>query len=245
MVKFLAFLFLSVFFMMLSCDTTEKNNSARMRETGAFDMIEKKFVKDTETYQVLAHIPLIDRSAEPEKADQINDHIIKLLTHEIKQFQKHASVVCQRDVENSPVLPSFWSDYRIFENSDSLLSLRIRIYADYYMNANPSLYYVPLNYDKIKNKEIEPGYIVLRFFDSKKEASSVLTTICGKKLYLEGDLDCNSFWKHTKDFEIFTNVNLTGKGLYFIFDDYSLDSHSCGNPQVYISFGEIQKPVKE
>ena len=245
MIKFLVLLFLSVFFMMFSCDTTEKNNSARIRESGAFDIIEKKFVKNTETYHVLAHIPLLERSAEHENADQINDHIIKLLTHEIKQFQKHAFIVCQRDVENSPMLPSFWSDYRVFENSDSLLSLRIRIYADYYMNANPSLYYVTLNYDKTKNKEINPRNIILRFFENEKKATFVLTKLCGEKLYLEGDLDCNIFWKQTKDFEIFTNVNLSGKGLYFIFDDYSLDSHSCGNPQVYITFEEIKKSVKE
>lgn len=214
---------LEVIFLISACTHNTSNNFGS-----------RIFEEKTPEYTFSIRYPIINN-------DDVKNAIAGFISDEFKAFNKSALTVCNLDVENTMIVSSYNAFWELVTNSDKYFSIRFCIYIDWSNAPNPVLYYKTINYDKKIRKIIALSDIVKKYFNSDQEAAEALRKICKKKLYNEMEVECGSFWKSEKDINTFEFMNIKDDGIVFIFDDYILDSHICGNPVVYIPFKDIQE----
>lgn len=183
--------------------------------------------------------PLLTDEYEKSICDTINSAIKSYFLNERSAFITSARYVCKNDVEMSPILSSFYADYTIVCESDKYFSIRFNLAIDWSNAPNPSIYYATMNYDLEKKEFIDINNFAKRHFDSDEAAIQKFSLICFARIYNPLEVECQSFWKserRLKDFEFF---NICDTGIYFIFDDYTLDSHICGNPEIFIPYNDL------
>ena len=173
-------------------------------------------------------------------AETINDEINKFLKKQVYNIAKQSRIICDRDNEPSNLLPELDISYEILEDDEQMLTIRFSSYIEWNNENSPSLYYDCFNYSFQEHKFIDISEYLKNLFPDQEKAVKAIKVICEQKLFNNDEIYCRSILKSEKEMDFFENLSIVHDQLIFKFDNISLETNMCGNPEVAFSINELK-----
>ena len=171
---------------------------------------------------------------------EFNKEIEQYLKKQMFNIAKQSRLVCERDNEPGNLLPEMSLTYEILQQDGVYLSIRFSTYINWNNDFSPSLYYDCFNFSVKEHKFIKIQDFLIKRFSNQDKALKALRLICEKKMFNEDEVYCKSLMKSDKDFDVFENFSITSNHLILKFDNISLETNMCGNPEVDFTEQELK-----
>ena len=172
-------------------------------------------------------------------AEEFNKTIEQYLKKQMLNIARQSRLVCERDNEPGNLLPQMCMRYEVLQQDASYLTIRFSTYINWNNDFAPSLYYDCFNYFVAGRKFIQLQDYLLKHFANQDKAIKALSLVCRQKMYNEEEIYCKSILKADQEPDFFENFSLTDQYLSFKFDNVSLETNMCGNPEIKLTEKEL------
>lgn len=171
----------------------------------------------------------------------IKKEVQHVVNNEVSKFIQNAYAWCNRNVDNPGVPTAMEGHYTIMENSPRWFAVRWTIYVQWSGSQLPSNYFATLNYDRRKDKLVDIKTFAQRHFAGDSAAARAIAREIARRMDNPREFYCNSIWHDAHPIEDFTYMSRENDDVVFIFDDYILETSTCGTPEVRIPVHSLIK----
>ena len=187
------------------------------------------FTDSTPQYSLRAEFPVFAGYPQANKAVQ------QKILEEIASFERNAIAYCARDNAIPYGQTRMEAFAEVLACGPGLLSVRWVVYADWQSSDMTSKYFATWNYNPRKGKQITLADYAARHFGSDSAAARYFTQAVAQKLVPRSGAYCAGIWRNRHPLHDFADFYLRPGRIQFIFDDYILETETCGTPEVVIA----------